>query len=101
MKRAGGNSDVQSGVSYLSKDKLHALDGQGDLKSRIEAKLSEIKSEVKSGITKSQIGSIAPSKMKSQVSKLEKIVEEKNAAEEGDKDDVQSLFLGETCKLNI
>jgi len=102
MKRAGGGSDVQSGVSYLSKDKLLVLDDQADLKSRIEAKLGEIKSEVKSGITKSQIGSIAPSKMKSQVSKLEKIVEEKNAIEEsGDKDDVESLFLGETCKLNI
>ena len=33
--------------------------------------------------------------MKSTVSKLDKIVEEN-----GEKDDIESLFLGETCKLN-
>ena len=52
-------------------------------------------------MTKSQVGSIAPSKMKSQVSKLEKIVEAKNAEESGDKDEIESLFLGETSKLDI
>jgi hypothetical protein len=99
MRRVGGASDVQSGVSYLSKAKLQGLEEQADLKSRIDSKLMSVRSEVQSGVTKSQVASqaasIAPSKMKSTVSKLDKIVEEN-----GEKDDTESLFLGETCKLN-
>jgi len=34
MKMAGGGSDVKSGISYLSKDKLEGL-GNADLKSKL------------------------------------------------------------------
>ena len=34
--KAGGRTDVQSGFSYLSGDKLKTLNEQADLKSRIE-----------------------------------------------------------------
>lgn len=64
MKRAGGGSDVQSGVSYLSKAKLENLDAQGDVKSRIDSKLMSVKSDAKSAAPKSQAPSIAPSKAK-------------------------------------
>ena len=67
MKRAGGGSDVQSGVSYLSKAKLNVLDQQDDVKSRI-SNLVSVKSEAQSvAPSKSIAGSIAPSKIKSTV----------------------------------
>ena len=75
MKMAGaGGSDVRSGISYLSKDKLEGL-ANADLKS----KLGDLKSNADSKAGKSGVGSIAPSKVLSKIAtsvKLEKIVEE-------------------------